>query len=70
MKAEIELEILEDGTIKWSTGRIPDEHHDDADKLQKELEAALGGEVVRDKKFAKHPHVHVDGGHVHHHDHE
>ncbi len=68
MKAEIEIEILEDGTVKWSTGRIPDEHHDDADKLQQELEAALGGEVKRTQKVAKGPHVHTHGGHVHTHE--
>jgi hypothetical protein len=52
-QAEIRLEILEDGTIKWETGRIPAEHHDDADLLQAELEKALGGEVQRTSKVAK-----------------
>ncbi len=61
-QAEISLEILEDGTIKWKTGRIPDAHHADADALQADLEAALGGEVKRTSTAAK-PH------HVHHHDH-
>lgn len=67
-QAEIRLEILEDGTIKWETGRIPEAHHDDADKLQLELEEALGGEVVRTQKVAKGPHVHHHGdGHEHTH---
>ena len=66
-KAEIELEILEDGTISWKTGRIPDEHHDVADELQLELEKAMGGEVQRTQKTAKAPHVHEKGGHVHEH---
>lgn len=67
MKAEIEITILDDGTVKWSTGRIPAEHHDDADKLQLELEAALGGPVERTQKAAKGPHVHAHGGHIHEH---
>jgi hypothetical protein len=67
-KAEIQLEIMEDGTIKWETGRIPDEHHDDADELQLALEEALGGEVKRTQKVAKGPHVHNhDGTHEHTH---
>lgn len=67
-QAEIRLEIMEDGTVKWETGRIPDEHHDDADALQQMLEAALGGDVQRTEKVAKGRHVHHHGdGHVHSH---
>jgi len=61
-KAEIELEILDDGTVSWKTGKIPDVHHADADALQEDLEKALGGEVTRKSNAAKH-------SHVHHHDH-
>lgn len=68
-KAEIEIEILEDGTIKWKTGRIPDEHHSDAEELQKDLEQALGGEVTRKQTVAKPVHVHHHG-HSHEHTHE
>jgi hypothetical protein len=67
-QAEIRLEILEDGTIKWETGRIPAEHHDDADTLQQELEKALGGEVKRTSKVAKDREVHHHHeGHTHTH---
>jgi hypothetical protein len=59
--AEINIEILEDGTVKWKTGKIPDAHHVDADLLQKDLEAGLGGEVKRTSTAAK-------PGRVHHHD--
>jgi hypothetical protein len=70
MKAEINLEIGEDGTVTWKTGRIPDEHHDDADALQAELEKLLGGEVQRTQKAGKaHVHTHADGT-VHEHMHE
>lgn len=72
-RAEIELEILEDGTVKWKTGRIPDEHHVDADALQLDLETQLGGEVKRTSSAAKpvhthhhdHIHIHGDDGHTH-----
>jgi hypothetical protein len=57
-KAEIELDILADGTVRWKTGKIPDAQHAEADELQKELEAALGGEVQRTKRAAKQPSVH------------
>ncbi len=67
--AEIEIEILADGTVKWKTGKIPDAHHNDADELQKELEAALGGPVERKAIAGKprHVHTHTDGT-VHTHD--
>jgi hypothetical protein len=61
-KAEIELEILEDGTISWKTGRIPDIHHSAAESLLKDLEVALGGDVTRKQTAAK-------PIHAHHHDH-
>ena len=60
--AEISLEVLDDGTVKWRTGKIPAEHHTDADALQVDLEKTLGGEVQRQQNAAK-PHQ------VHHHDH-
>jgi len=66
----INVEILEDGTVRWDTGRIPGEHHNAADEFQAELEAALGGEVKRTQKVAKGPHVHTDQkGHTHEHNH-
>lgn len=61
-QAEIRFEILEDGTVKWETGRIPDEHHADADAFQVDIEKELGGPVQRTQKAAK-------PRHTHHHDH-
>lgn len=67
-QAEIQLEILEDGTIKWETGRIPAEHHDAADLFEAELAKMLGGQVIVDRKAAKAPHVH-EHNHEHTHTH-
>ena len=69
-KTEIDIEILEDGTVRWKTGKVPSINHDDAQNLQKELEQALGGEVKRESIAAKprhthhhdHDHIHTQGG--------
>jgi hypothetical protein len=67
--AEINMKILGEGTVKWETGRIPGEHHDDADAMLKELEELLGGDIEKKLKAARPTHVHTnDHGHVHLHD--
>lgn len=60
----IELEILEDGTVSYQTSAISGINHASADDLLKELEEAIGGEVVRKKLPHSHQHVH---DHVHAH---
>lgn len=65
---EVNLEILADGTVKWKTGRIPGEHHDDADDMLRELADLLGGDIDRERQAARPGHVHTHGEtHVHEH---
>jgi hypothetical protein len=55
----INIEILEDGTIKMSTDKISMPNHTNAEGLIRELVKSAGGETTRKMK-----------GHTHHHDHE
>ena len=43
MKAEMELTILEDGTISISTGNMAGEHHASADEFIKLVHQLAGG---------------------------
>ena len=49
-ETKIELEVLEDGTVKVSTGDIEAAHHGNADDLLKWLTGQLGGEVKKQKR--------------------
>jgi hypothetical protein len=44
-KLEIKIEILEDGTIKFVTDKIPKEQHKLADEFIKEVQSYLGGPI-------------------------
>ena len=59
----IEVEILEDGQIKFSTDKISAANHASADEFLAEVEELAGGERVTEKnksRFAKsHAHNHV-----------
>ena len=57
----INVEILEDGTISYKTDEISGINHASADLLLKELEEALGGQVVRKIIPHKHNHQHQAG---------
>jgi hypothetical protein len=50
MKNEIEIEILEDGTIKFTTGEFSDAKHVPADDFLLEVAEALGGPSRRDPR--------------------
>jgi|3_EtaG_2_1085321.scaffolds.fasta_scaffold111843_3 hypothetical protein len=54
----INIEILEDGTVKFETDKISDARHVAADQFLTEVEELLGGPVdIKQKK--KHHHVHT-----------
>ena len=59
----MEIEILEDGQIKFTTDKISATNHANADEFLAEVEALAGGERVTEKKksrFSKsHAHNHV-----------
>lgn len=62
----IDIEILEDGTIKFNTDKISDKNHASADDFLDEIENLLGGKRETENK-KKHNHHHHK--HDHHHKH-
>ena len=56
----IEVEILDDGSVKVVTGRISGPNHGSAEMLLRELSTAMGGAVDSRRR----------AGHTHHHHHE
>lgn len=50
MPTNIEVEILEDGTISVTTGNIEDTKHVSADKLLDQLEELSGGQRIRQRR--------------------
>lgn len=64
-KGEIDVTILDDGTVKSETGDMSGALHQTADNFLKELARLMGGAVAETK--AKHAHTH---SHTHSHDHE
>lgn len=61
---EIKVEILDDGSLKISTGKISMANHGGAELLIRELIKGAGGEAVRAKAGHAHSHDH-HGEHVH-----
>jgi hypothetical protein len=62
---KMDIEVLEDGTIKVSTDKISMANHGGAEMLIKELVKAAGGEVDRARKSNGTYHQH--DGHYHSH---
>lgn len=62
----MDIEILEDGTIKTSTDKISLPNHGGAEMLIRELVKAAGGEATRKQK-AGHHEIHEHNGHWHSH---
>lgn len=60
----IQVEILEDGTIKVTTDPISPANHVSAEELMAAIAALCGGEVARVKRGDAHAHTH----HHHHED--
>ena len=71
MNDEIEIEILEDGTIKFSTNKISGPNHTNAEKFLLDTGKLAGGKSERRKKpgskhsHGDHHHHHGPGGHTH-----
>lgn len=59
----IDYEILDDGTIRSSTGRVSNANHANAEEFFLFVEKLTGGKVERNQKKGTH-------GHHHHHGHE
>jgi len=56
----INIEILEDGTVKFDTDKISDVNHVSADAFMEEVEKLLGGTVeVKSKRRKGHVHTHT-----------
>ena len=55
----INIEILEDGTLKIKTEGISDANHISADSLLTQMETLLGGPATKIKNPEKHKHQHV-----------
>jgi hypothetical protein len=66
MKAEMQLTILEDGTISIQTRNMAGDHHASADEFIKLVHQLAGG--ARETKSTR-EHHHHHGHHDHHHDH-
>jgi hypothetical protein len=64
---KIEIEILEDGTIKVSTDSISPANHLSADQFLKEIERLAGGKVTKQKNrhAGQHSHRHGNVEHSH-----
>lgn len=63
---ELDIHVLGDGTASVTTGKIPDEMHQEADKLMFKFGDSQGGERTTEQLRAGHGHVH---DHEQEHDH-
>ena len=69
---EIEIEILEDGTIKTTTDKVSMPNHASAEEFLRLLAELAGGEQRRVRRghshhhHHEHDHLHAHGGHGHH----
>lgn len=58
MKDRMEIEILDDGSIKVSTDQISGPNHMNAEALQRFLAESMGGKVEKVRKGHAHKHSH------------
>jgi hypothetical protein len=63
----INIEILEDGTLKMDTGLISGPNHMSAEALVRDAVLDAGGKVERKRKPHQHGHHHHHHGHTHEH---
>ena len=61
MPDKLDIEILEDGTIQFSTDKISAKNHASADEFMAEIEKLCGGERVVEKRKQKYAHSHAKG---------
>jgi hypothetical protein len=54
----MEIEILDDGTIKFTTDPISGANHQNADEFLKSVARLAGGETTRVRRNDRHTHVH------------
>ena len=66
MADEIQIDILADGTIRWTTGKVGAANHSIAERFLAEAAALAGGKVVVQKQGKAHTHGH-EHGHTHEH---
>lgn len=67
MADNIDIEILEDGTVSVTTDAVSGANHHAADKLMEALEDLLGGPVDIEKRKEGVSHAHrVNGRTIHH----
>ena len=62
-----EVEVLEDGRLKITTGPTSPAIHTTAEKFLADINATMGGEVTRQRRAGAHghDHDHGTGQHVH-----
>ena len=53
----IDIEILDDGTVKITTGAISAPNHKNADEMIRAIQAAVGGDVTTERRRSTHTHV-------------
>ena len=66
MSDNVEVEVLEDGTLKFSTDKISGANHANAEAFLAEVGRMLGGKVERRRKQGtarQHTHEHAHEGH-------
>lgn len=62
---KIEVEILDDGSLKITTGKISAANHGGAEILIRELIKSAGGEATREHHGHSHQHDHERADHSH-----
>ncbi len=67
-KGEMEVKVLEDGTLRMESADMSGVAHKAADEFFKEVTRLLGGEFT-DTKLRPHTHTHDENEHNHHHHH-
>lgn len=67
----LNIEILEDGTIKTTTDAVSGANHANAEQFLKYMATLAGGETDRQRRAdAHHHHHHHHGEHDHDHEHQ
>lgn len=68
MPDNIQIEVLEDGTIKMSTDKVSMPNHANAEQFLREIARLAGGTSERKAKHGhSHSHSHEHGGEFHTH---
>jgi hypothetical protein len=65
MADNIQIEILEDGSLKIITDKVSNPNHAGAESLIRELTTGMGGEATRVRRGHVHEHTHDGVTHTH-----